>query len=294
MSFCRRARRPYHRRHPFEPGLVAEPAEPGHPAPARARVQPAGRGFRLRPCLRHAGLCGAEAGSGGAHDRFAGLVARRLGPLRRPVRAHGLAQRRHLPHGRWPWWRRHRQPAFCAREQLARQRQPRQGAPPAVAHQAQVRQRHFLGRPDDPGRQRGHGVHGLQDLRFRRGPRRHLGARGRHLLGRRDRLAGRPALQRRSRAGKPAGRRADGPDLREPRRPQRQPRSGGVRARRARNLRPHGDGRLRDRGPGGRRPYLRQGPWRGRPETRGPRARGRAHGNHGPGLDQRLWIRQGR
>jgi catalase-peroxidase len=38
----------------------------------------------------------------------------------------------------------------------------------------------------------------------------------------------RTALQRRPRAGQPAGRRADGPDLREPRRPQRQPRPGGL------------------------------------------------------------------
>jgi catalase-peroxidase len=35
-------------------------------------------------------------------------------------------------------------------------------------------------------------------------------------------VAGRQALQRRPRAGKPAGRRADGPDLREPGRPERQ------------------------------------------------------------------------
>jgi catalase-peroxidase len=43
----------------------------------------------------------------------------------------------------------------------------------------------LLGRPDDPGRQRRAGVDGLQDLRLRRRPRGHLGARGRHLLGRR-------------------------------------------------------------------------------------------------------------
>jgi hypothetical protein len=74
-------------------------------------------------------------------DRLAGLVAGRLGPLRRPVHPHGLAQRRHLPHGRRPRRRRHRQPALRAAQQLARQRQPRQGAPPAVADQAEVRQR---------------------------------------------------------------------------------------------------------------------------------------------------------
>jgi catalase-peroxidase len=41
--------------------------------------------------------------------------------------------------------------------------------------------------------------------------------------GEEDRVARRQALQRRPRTGEPAGRRADGPDLREPRRPQRQP-----------------------------------------------------------------------
>jgi hypothetical protein len=44
--------------------------------------------------------------------------------------------------------------ALCAAELLARQRQPRQGPPPAVADQAEVRQQDLLGRPDDPGRQR--------------------------------------------------------------------------------------------------------------------------------------------
>jgi hypothetical protein len=39
-------------------------------------------------------------------------------------------------------------PAVRAAQQLARQRQPRQGAPPAVARQAEVRQQDLLGRPD--------------------------------------------------------------------------------------------------------------------------------------------------
>ncbi len=167
-----------------------EPVESGDPAPALAGVQPDGPGLRLRRGLQEARLRRAEEGPGRADDRLAGLVARRLGPLRRPVHPHGLAQRRHLPHRRRPRRRGHRQPAFRAAEQLARQRQPRQGAPPALADQAEVRQRAVVGRPDDPGRQRGHGDHGLQDLRLRRRPRRHLGARRRHLLGRREGVAG--------------------------------------------------------------------------------------------------------
>jgi catalase-peroxidase len=39
-------------------------------------------------------------------------------------------------------------------------------------------------------------------------------------------------------------------------------RPAGLGPRHPRDLCPHGDGRRRDRGPGGRRPHLRQGPWR--------------------------------
>jgi len=48
---------------------------------------------------------------------------------------------------------------------------------------------------------------------------------------------------------KPVGCRADGPDLRQPRRPQRSARSAGCRQRHPRNLCPHGYERRRDRGP---------------------------------------------
>ena len=82
-----------------------------------------------------------------------------------------------------------RQPAFCAAQQLARQRQPRQGAPPALADQAEIRQEDLLGRPDDPRRQLRAGVDGLQDLRLRRRARGRLGAGRGHLLGDRGRVA---------------------------------------------------------------------------------------------------------
>ena len=61
--------------------------------------------------------------------------------------------------------------------------EPRQGAPVAVADQAEVRPENLLGRPDDSRRQRRSGVDGIQDLRFRRRARGRLGARRRHLLG---------------------------------------------------------------------------------------------------------------
>ena len=60
--------------------------------------------------------------------------------------------------------------------------QPRQGAPPAVADQAEIRPQDLLGRPVGSRRQRRARIDGLQDLRFRRRPRRRLGA-GRTLLG---------------------------------------------------------------------------------------------------------------
>ena len=91
-------------------------------------------------------------------------------------------------------------------------------------------------------------------------------------------VAGRRALPRRPRARQPAGRRADGPDLRQPRRPERQPRPAGLGARHPRDLRPHGDERRRDRGADRRRPHLRQDPRRCRPRpVCRPRARRRGH-----------------
>ena len=74
------------------------------------------------------------------------------------------------------------QQRFAPLNSLAGQRQPRQGAPAAVADQAEVRPENLLGRPDGPRRQRRARVDGLQDVRLRRRPRRRVGAR-RALLG---------------------------------------------------------------------------------------------------------------
>ena len=108
------------------------------------------------------------------------------GPL---VHPHGVAQRRHLPHRRRPRRRRPGPAALRAAQQLAGQRQPRQGAPPALADQAEVRPQDLLGRPDDPHRQRRARVDGLQDLRLRRRSRGRLGAGSGRLLGRREDVA---------------------------------------------------------------------------------------------------------
>ena len=142
-------------------------------------------------------------------------------------------------------------------QQLARQRQPRQGPPPAVADQAEVRPEDLLGRPARLRRQRRAGVDGLQDLRLRLRPRGRLGARG-DLLGAGGHLARRRALQRRPRARRPARRRADGPDLRQPGGPQRQPGPARRRPGHPRDLPPHGDERRGDRRADRRRPHLRQ------------------------------------
>ena len=72
------------------------------------------------------------------------------------------------------------------------------------------------------------------------GPCRRLGTGG-ALLGAGRRLARRRALHRRSRPAEPARRRADGPDLREPGRAERQAGSAGCGARHPRDLRAHGD-----------------------------------------------------
>jgi catalase-peroxidase len=74
----------------------------------------------------------------------------------------------HLPHRRRPRRRRRRAAALRAAQQLAGQCQPRQGAPAAVADQAEIRPQDLLGRPADPRRQRRAGIDGLQDLRLRR------------------------------------------------------------------------------------------------------------------------------
>ena len=281
-------------RRPVEPGLVAEPAQPeGSPSEFRP-LRSHGRGVRLCRGIPEARPRGAEAGPHRADDRQPALVAGRLRPLRPALHPHGLAQRRHLPHRRRPRRRRRRPAALRAAEQLARQREPRQGPAPALADQAEVRRQDLLGRPHGPGRQRRPRIHGLQDLRLRRRPRRRLGARGERLLGRRGHLARRHPLLRRPPARQPVRRGADGPHLRQPGRPERQPRPPRLGPRHPRDLRPHGDGRRGDRRAHRRRPHLRQDPRRRRRRPRRPRARGRRPRRAGPrlDLDPRLGLRR--
>ena len=148
-----------------------------------------------------------------------------------PVHPDELARRRHLPHLRRPRRRRAGHAALRPAQQLARQRQPRQGPPAAVAGQEEVRQQDLLGRPAGVRGQRGPGVDGLQDVRLRVRPPGHLGARG-DPLRRGGRVAGHRQALRRARAiwPEPLRRHHDGPDLRQSRRPRRQAGSAGRRA----------------------------------------------------------------
>ena len=281
-------------RRQVEPRLVAQPAEPRHPPPALAAVHSPGRGVRLRGGVQEARPRGAQEGSLHADDDVAGVVAGRLRALRAALHPHGVAQRRHLPHRRRPRRRLRGHPALRAPQQLARQRQPRQGAPAALADQAEVRQQDLLGRPHDLRRQLRHRVDGAQALRLRRRPRGRLRARGGHLLGRRGGVARRQALRRRPGTRKPACRGADGAHLREPGRAERQPGSPRLRPGHPRDLRPHGHERRGDRRAHRRRPHLRQDPRRGRPDAGGSGARGRPDRGAGPRLEEQLRHRQGR
>ena len=72
-------------------------------------------------------------------DDFPGLVASRLRQLWAVVHSDGLAQRRYVSSYRRTRWRRLRHTTFCATQQLARQREPRQSPQVALADQAKVR-----------------------------------------------------------------------------------------------------------------------------------------------------------
>jgi len=145
---------------------VAQPTEAGPARAPPADRQSHGRDVRLRRGVQEPRSGRVEEGHHGADDQLARVVAGRLRPLRSVLHPHGLAQRRHLPHSRWSRRRRLRHAAFRAAQQLARQRESRQGAQVALADQAEVRTKDLLGRLDDPHRHPGARVDGHEDFGF--------------------------------------------------------------------------------------------------------------------------------
>ena len=151
-----------------------------------------------------------------------------------------------------------------------------------------------MGRPDGAGGQLRAGVDGLQDFRFWRRARGYLGAGRGHVLGDRERVAGRQALQRRARTRKSAGRGADGADLREPGGAEREARPGRGGQGYSRDLRAHGDERRRDGGADRGRAFIWQNARRGGRGAGGPRAGSRRHRGAGPGVEEQIWHGHGR
>ena len=121
--------------------------------PALAPVQSDGRGLQLRRRVQDPRPRRAEAGPHRGDDDVAGLVAGRLRPLRAALHPDDVARRGHVPHRRRPGRWRQRRSALRPPQQLARQREPRQGAPVALADQAEVRPEDLLGRSDGLRRQ---------------------------------------------------------------------------------------------------------------------------------------------
>ena len=105
--------------------LVAEPALARDPSPRR-RADPTAT-ISTMPRRSWSSTTGAEARPHRLDDGQPALVAGRLWALRPILHSHGLARCGHLSHRRRPRRRQLRPAAFRSAQQLAGQRQPRQG-----------------------------------------------------------------------------------------------------------------------------------------------------------------------
>ena len=177
---------------PHEPRLVAGVPADRDSSPRRAFARSDGRGFRLCRGVQEARLPGAEARSDRADDRQPAMVAGRLWPLRSVLHPHGVARGRHLSHGRRARRRQQRQPALRPAQQLAGQRQPRQGAAAAVADQEELWRAGQLGRSVHPCRQRRDRIDGRPGVRLRRRAPRHLSSPSATSIGAPRRSGSRP------------------------------------------------------------------------------------------------------
>ena len=203
-------------------GVVAEEAQPEDSRQESARRQSARSRLRLRQGVRGARSRCAQGRYRDDADDLAAVVAGGFRPLWPVHDPYGVARRRDLPGRRRTRRRGRRAAALRPAQQLARQRQPRQGAPPAVAGQGEIRPVDLVGRPVRTDRQRRARIDGAEDLRLLGRPRRCVGTRRGRLLGAGERMARRRALHRRPRARFAAGGGSDGADLRQSRRPKRQ------------------------------------------------------------------------
>ena len=210
-----------------------------------------------------------------ADDRQPALVAGRLRPLRAALHPHGLAQRRHLPHRRRPRRRRRRPAALRALnswpDNVNLDKARRLLWPIKQKYGDRISWADLMVLAGNVALE----SMGFKTFGFAGGRADVWEPEEDVYWGAEDTWLGDTPLLRRPPAREPARRRADGPHLRQPGRPERQPRPARLGPRHPRDLRPHGDGRRGDRRAHRRRPHLRQDPRRRRRRPRRRRARGR-------------------
>ena len=264
--------------------------------PALAPADPMGEGFDYAEEFKTLDFDALAKDVDALMTQLAGLVARRLRPLRAALHPHDAG----TPQARTA------SPTAAAAAGPARSASRRSTAGPTTS--TSTRRAGCSGRSSrsTAGRSPGPtciiftGNRALETMGFKTfgfgGGREDIWApAGGRLLGPGDHVARRRALQRRSRARQPARRRADGPHLRQPGGPERQPGPAGRRPGHPRDVRPHGHERRGDGRAHRRRPHVRQDPRRGPArQARRSRARGRHHRGAGPRLEEQLRQRQGR
>ncbi len=225
-------------------------------------ANPLGEDFDYARGVQDARPRGAEAGHLRGDDDLAGLVAGRLRPLRAALHPDDVARRGHVPHRRRP---RRRRPA-------APSASPRSTAGPTT--RASTRRAGCSGRSSRSTAARSPGPTcssspatvamesmGFKTFGFGFG-REDIWEPEEIFWGPEDTWLGDERYSGDRELAEPARRGADGPHLREPGGPERQPGSAGRRQGHPRDVRPHGDERRGDGRADRRRPHVRQDPRR--------------------------------